>query len=391
MLIGEPGIGKSSWVKELGSYMHTKVFILPVNQLADKADLTGARLVPVTLKDGTVTYEQVFYPHCVISRAIQYANEHPQETPILFMDELNRTTPDVTSEALSIPTMRSIGNAEIPKNLKIICGGNDKGNITSLDRASISRFVLYRVSPDLDTFFRVEEDLNPFIKKVLVSHPECLFCKEINLTGTESTNDDDDDNEVDLNEILDEGDDMQQFTTPRTISALSNWLNSFTNDELKMYLSYSEIINGEEISALQEALEAHTGKTQFTAFLLSEIASGIMTVNNQENNVIIGKPNIYDQLKTFQTVSDLDNFVKTMTNNDKSGCLVYAIYEKEDNSKLINTLLSNMNDMTRLEQADTRALTAAYLKDTLHETNLKTFLNNQSQISKQLSVLMTLS
>lgn len=392
MLIGEPGIGKSSWVKELGSHMHTKVFILPVNQLADKADLTGARLVPVTLKDGTVTYEQVFYPHCVISRAIQYANEHPQETPILFMDELNRTTPDVTSEALSIPTMRSIGNAEIPKNLKIICGGNDKGNITSLDMASVSRFVLYRVSPDLDTFFRVEEDLNPFIKKVLVSHPECLFCKDINLINTSAGNDDDDDdNEIDLNEILDEGDDMQQFTTPRTISALSNWLNSFTNDELKMYLSCSEIINGEEISALQEALEAHTGKTQFTAFLLSEIASGIMTVNNQGNSVIIGKPNIYDQLKTFQTVSDLDNFVKTMTDNDKSGCLVYAIYEKEDNSKLINTLLSNMNDMTRLEPADTRALTTAYLKDTLHETNLKTFLNNQSQISKQLSVLMTLS
>lgn len=386
MLLGEPGIGKSSWVKALGVHMHTKVFVLAVNQLADKADLTGSRLVPITLKDGSVTYEQVFYPHSIISQAIRYAEENPQETPILFMDELNRTTPDVTSEALSIPTMRSIGNSELPKNLKVVCGGNDKGNITSLDEASISRFVLYKVEPDLDTFLGLDDNLNPFIKKVLMGHPECLFCKSVRLLNTQS----DDNGEVDLDEILDEGDDMQQFTTPRTITGLSNWLNSFTNDELKGMLAITNTIDGQEISILQEALEGHTGKTQFTAFLLSEIASGISSVNNQANAVTVGKPNVYDQLKAFQTVSDLDNFVKTMTDNDKSGCLVYAIYEKADNSKLINTLLSNMSNMTSLLPADTRALTNAYLKDSLDDTNLKVFLDNQSPIAKGLSVLMTL-
>lgn len=389
MLLGEPGIGKSSWVKALGVHMHTKVFVLAVNQLADKADLTGSRLVPITLKDGSVTYEQVFYPHSIISQAIRYAEENPQETPILFMDELNRTTPDVTSEALSIPTMRSIGNSELPKNLKVVCGGNDKGNITSLDEASISRFVLYKVEPDLDTFLGLDDNLNPFIKKVLMGHPECLFCKNVRLLNTQS-DDDDDNGEVDLDEILDEGDDMQQFTTPRTITGLSNWLNSFTNDELKGMLAITNTIDGQEISILQEALEGHTGKTQFTAFLLSEIASGISSVNNQANAVTVGKPNVYDQLKAFQTVSDLDNFVKTMTDNDKSGCLVYAIYEKADNNKLINTLLSNMSNMTSLLPADTRALTNAYLKDSLDDTNLKVFLDNQSPIAKGLSVLMTL-
>ena len=389
MLLGEPGIGKSSWVKALGVHMHTKVFVLAVNQLADKADLTGSRLVPITLKDGSVTYEQVFYPHSIISQAIRYAEENPQETPILFMDELNRTTPDVTSEALSIPTMRSIGNSELPKNLKVVCGGNDKGNITSLDEASISRFVLYKVEPDLDTFLGLDDNLNPFIKKVLMGHPECLFCKNVRLLNTQS-DDDDDNGEVDLDEILDEGDDMQQFTTPRTITGLSNWLNSFTNDELKGMLAITNIVDGQEVSILQEALEGHTGKTQFTAFLLSEIVSGISSVNNQANAVTVGKPNVYDQLKAFQTVSDLDNFVKTMTDNDKSGCLVYAIYEKADNNKLINTLLSNMSNMTSLLPADTRALTNAYLKDSLDDTNLKVFLDNQSPIAKGLSVLMTL-
>ena len=96
MLLGEPGIGKSSWLMALAGLMHTKCFVLACNQLADKADLTGARLVPVTDEDGNVkSYKQEFYPHAVIHDAIEYANEHPHETPILFMDELNRTTPDV--------------------------------------------------------------------------------------------------------------------------------------------------------------------------------------------------------------------------------------------------------------------------------------------------------
>ena len=50
MLLGEPGIGKSSWTIDLCKELHTKVFVLASNQLADKADVTGARLVPVTRK-----------------------------------------------------------------------------------------------------------------------------------------------------------------------------------------------------------------------------------------------------------------------------------------------------------------------------------------------------
>ena len=52
MLLGEPGIGKSSWLIALAELMHTKCFVLACNQLADKADLTGARLFPVADANG---------------------------------------------------------------------------------------------------------------------------------------------------------------------------------------------------------------------------------------------------------------------------------------------------------------------------------------------------
>ena len=103
MLVGEPGIGKSSWVEGLANTLGTRCFCLAINQLADKADLTGCRLVPTGKKNkkGEDDYCQVFYPHTIIRQAIDYAEGHPDETPILFLDEINRTTPDVTSEALS--------------------------------------------------------------------------------------------------------------------------------------------------------------------------------------------------------------------------------------------------------------------------------------------------
>ena len=213
MLLGEPGIGKSSWLTNLAALMHTSCFTLACNQLADKADLTGARLVPVTETQTdnngneilvTTGYKQVFYPHAVIHDAIEYAEKHPRETPILFLDELNRTTPDVTSEALSIPTLRSIGSKNLPNNLRVVIAGNDKGNVTSLDEASISRFVLYHVEPDVQTFFQVEPDLNPFIKTVLQPHPECIFCKKLIDAVAEKDNDDDT-AEVLVDDIKDDG------------------------------------------------------------------------------------------------------------------------------------------------------------------------------------------
>lgn len=384
MLLGEPGIGKSSWVIDLGNRMHTKVFVLACNQLADKADLTGARLVPITDGSGAVVdYEQVFYPHSVVNQAIKYAEEHPSETPILFMDELNRTTPDVTSEALSIPTLRSIGNKTLPSNLKVITAGNDKGNITSLDEASISRFVLYHVAPDVDTFLALDDQMNPFVKKVLIAHPETIFCKTI--TVAVGSDDDDEDGDVNIEEILDDGDCMNQIATPRTIMGLSKWLNTFSNQELIALIQETHTIDGQEVSTLQEAIEGCTGKTTFTTFLLAEITANIMSTNNQSNVIQVAKPAIYDAMKNCSDITALNDFIAGLSNNDKSGALVYALFEKVDNAKFINALAP---EISKLEPNDMKMLMNLFSKDMLDEANKTVFLNNSSSISRTLEAIM---
>lgn len=348
MLLGEPGIGKSSWVASLAQRHGTQVFVLPCNQLADKADLTGGRLVPI---EGTNDYKMVFYPHSVIMDAIMYAETHPHENPILFMDELNRTTPDVTSECLSIPTLRAIGNKTLPKNLRVITAGNDKGNITSLDEASISRFVLYHVAPDVDTFLGLDPNLNVFVRQVLIEHPDTIFCKKVRLAasaagangsaGANGTTGQDDDG-VDIDSIVDDAEEMNQIATPRTISGVSAWLNCFDNQQLKDLLMETRVIDGVTVSALKEALEGHTGATAFTDCLLNEIASKINTASNS-TKLRITKPKCYDQMKNCKDMAALQSFVSGMSNSDRSNCLIYALHESQDNEVYIQVLAPLVN------------------------------------------------
>lgn len=379
MLLGEPGIGKSSWVMALGELMHTQVFVLACNQLADKADMTGARLVPTEDKSD---YEQRFYPHAVINQAIAYAEDHPRETPILFMDELNRTTPDVTSEALSIPTLRALGSRKLPDNLKVITAGNDKGNITSLDQASITRFSLYHVEPDVNTYLSLDQNLNPFVKDVLTHHPETIFCKTVRLAKTK-TDDDDTDAEVDINEILDDGEEMQQIATPRTITGVSNWLNRYTNTDLMNLLGSTSVIDGEEVCDLQQLLEAHTGRTDFTTYLLEAIANGVATVNNQ-SNVALGKPSCYDAMKACPSMDALSDFIDTMSENDKGGCLVYLVYEKADNAKFIRALAAKT---PTLPHNDLKSLVSLGMSGKMDDGNLQTLLSTNTTYAQKISYL----
>ena len=384
LLLGEPGIGKSSWVEDLAAKMHTKCFTLACNQLADKADLTGARLVPVVDADGTVTtYKQVFYPHAVISEAIDYARANPRETPILFLDEINRSTPDITTECLSLPTMRAIGSSTLPDNLRIMLAGNDKGNISSLDEASISRFALYRVTPDTTTFLTLIDDLHPTIKAVLSKNPDAIFGRKL-VDGATDDDDSDDDDSVAIDDIIGDDTSMDQITTPRTVKALSDWLNSIDADQLRNLFAETHVVNGDEISVLQDIIEGHVGHTTFSVLLIAELSNTIMTIAASPT-VSVAKPAIYDELKAATTRTQLDASIADLTDNEKSGCVVYALYEKEDNAPILQALASSLalvanDDMTCLMKLKTA--------NKLDTQNIRAFLDTHTQLAERLSVIL---
>lgn len=352
MLVGEPAIGKSSWVEALGENMGTKTFTLQCNEISEKADLTGARTIPI---DANKTqFKQVFFPHADIMDAIVYARENPDETPILFMDEINRTSSDVTSALLSIPTRRKIGNEELPDNLKIIIAGNNKGNVTILDTASVSRFALYVVAPDAETFLQVNPGINPLIADLLMREPELIFCK-----GLDPLKDDNADPDDDIDHIMDMFDDdtMEQFTAPRTITALSKKLNRLSEDFLRS-LNMEQVTITQRgstltVSQLFEMFVAHAGYTEFTLKLYDEVVKQL----NQVKTVAITKPTKYDDLVTTHssTLSDIKAFVTGLTHEEKSAMIIYALTDTQTDLKILRPVITELIKETPVLMPDDQA------------------------------------
>lgn len=372
MLFGEPGIGKSSWVEGVARDMGAKYFCLACNQLAAKEDLTGARIMEVADASGNRDYAQMFFPHTVIAQAIAYANEHPAERVLLFLDELNRTTPDVTSELLSIPTMRSLGDRPIPSNVLIITAGNNHGNVTPLDEASISRFITYTIEPSLDTFLEVNPELNKYIAATLRKHPDRLFCKQV-ADKVEST---DDESEFDLDALLDD-DGTSQITTPRTISGLSAYLDTLSDHDLVAALANTRATPAGEISELQETVEAYVGHTLFAIDLIVTISDSVTRVP-QSATASITRPFCYDAIVSAGTVSDLDAIVQNLSDDDRSAALLYACYDKSTPTTIATGIAKHV---THFAASDLQQFVAGVANHAFNQKNVDAFFAASTPLS----------
>lgn len=388
-LIGEPGIGKSSFVEDVARRTNTRCFTLPCNTLADKADLTGARLV---LDEKTGVWSQKFFPHSTISKAIRYAEANPNEQPILFLDEINRTTSDVTSGTLTLVTLRSIGDEDLPKNLRIIVAGNDKGNVTALDDASVSRFAIINVAPDASTLIEVlDKNLHPCVKTVLEKHPETVFVKNTNEQAVADGQDDDDDDNatVSVFDLFDGTEEIRPFATPRTIDGVSQYLNVLSFEEIASLMATpSTTRDGRHVSYLQEVIEGMTGNTSFTTLLMGVISDELSkgsTGNNNAQRVV--KPRIYSELKEAAktSVDAVNQVVATMTDNDASGCFVFAMYEREDNAVIIKALNERLTNLAQNHINDFILLLSS---GALYAKNCETVNRLDHGLAKQLNMFI---
>lgn len=359
-LMGPAGIGKSSLTEGLERTFKTKVFTLPVNQLADRADLTGVRMT----QSENGTWRQEAFPHSTIMEAIEYAADHPDENPILFLDEFNRASSDITSSILSFTTLRRIGTIDFPENLRFMVAGNDKGNVTTLDEASISRFAVYHVRPDLDTFLSIQT-LNPFVTDVLTKHPEDLMATEAIEGSSQDTGGDDDDEDSDSEayafsefEFLAE-DTFTQVTRPRTITYVSEWLNNMGldksgSDKERETLGrlFSDLTESDESNVLFAGIEAHVGNTTFAHHLFEEINTHFNTllsathVSNQPAlKDLRPRQDIVNALSRALSVPEVEQLIDTMSEKERLDTLVWlteiSSTKEINNNQAVTAFMAN--------------------------------------------------
>lgn len=377
VLFGEPGIGKSSLLETIGEEIGTKVFSLQVNQLSDRSDLTGLRAVEETRADGTKEWTQKTFPHATIADAIDYAKDHPNETPILFFDEINRAGSDITSAVLSFITARQIGTQFFPDNLRFVAAGNASGNVSGMDKASLSRFSLYHAIPDLDTFLEVNPKLNPWVKKTLLAHPETLTGKAIVAVSADTDNVDDDDANVELDALLNEDDELDQITTPRTLSYLSDWLN---------YLRPEDLTSMVASDTLEPCIHAKVGQTPFALYLLQNIIDDLST--QTANHTSLVKPASYDIVRGFNTISEIQSYLQTLPDSEKSSLLVYCMYARDAVRTQIQSLAPMVN---QLEGVDHKNLITLSVSGQLDEQNVRCFLDTNAPVAQLLGTTLELN
>ena len=398
-LMGEPGIGKTSFAQSLADKLGTKLFTIQANQLSEKADLTGVRTVPTP--DGK-SYTQVFFPHQTIHDINEYAKAHPDETPLLDLEEINRTDDDVTSALLSLSTERTCGNTKLEDNIRIIVTGNTKGNVNVLDSASLSRFAIYEMEADVEVFLDVMGDrLNPYVREVLVNNPSYIFIKpdttndtySVRAAQTQDQSQNDDDSMAGFDVDMFSSEQMLQFTTPRTIEGISNWLNEADDTLLRELLGQTTSDNR---TMLQTVLESHTGDTEFTA----ELAMTIMKSLNKPKNAaatqgatiaVPSKPSSYAHIETLSTNDEVDNYVASLSDEEAMKLFNYTMTAPGNNRNIvvISALGSRLNALTDQNQMREfiQMLTSGYVQ----KANIDALESTRSPLYQNLSMYLDLA
>ena len=396
-LLGEPAIGKTSVLKGLESLGGFKVFTVEINTLSDPADLTGMRTVPDPNKNGR--FVQVFFPHQTLQRANDYALEHPDEKVVIVLDEINRTDANVTSAALTMPTARRCGDLDFADNVRFAVTGNDEGNVTVLDSASVSRFVLYKVKPMAETFLSIHDDLHASIRKLLTDKPELIFDKpadgRLGLGGSGDEEDENGSAQTDpfaaFAAMAGTSQPMSQFAAPRTIHGLSEWLNAVGDQQL-VAMSETTITDehGAENTELLAAIMSHTGRTLFSYELNNILAESFAAPAAAGSSVLtLTRPVIWNDLRASSSVTDIQNRVGTVTNNDElDKIMLFALATNNPADRSIITHVIDAVTMAKGTSLLDTAVARQLLDIPLNRDAVAYLVDKGSPITSQINPLM---
>lgn len=234
---GNPGVGKSSLVKQIASENNMRFIDLRLS-LLDPTDLRGIPFFEQETKKA-VWAKPEFLP-----------DMNSQEFGILFLDEINSAPPTIQAAAYQLILDRKIGEYILPDGFAIVAAGNyetDRGVTYRMPTPLANRFV--HLNFDLD--FQVWKE---WAYKSNIDHRIIAFLnyKQENLF------------------TFDPKGTSKSFATPRSWSFVNDILKSNLNEELYLqvvggavgeqtaqeFLNFCNVMN--ELPNLQDILESKT-------------------------------------------------------------------------------------------------------------------------------------
>ncbi|KID44954.1 ATP-binding protein [Levilactobacillus brevis] len=138
-IVGEAGIGKSALVAELAAQRHAKLFTTVVS-LVEKGDLV-IPVPPLTTDSfiqteayGSLADVQFGYSHTLVAM-IRYAEAHPDQEIIWFLDEFNRGSQAVQSELMNLVLQRQINTLKLPAQVHLVLAENPDATMAGFSRS----------------------------------------------------------------------------------------------------------------------------------------------------------------------------------------------------------------------------------------------------------------
>jgi hypothetical protein len=139
---------------------------------------------------------------------------------------------------------------------------------------------------------------------------------------TSEVDDDDGNTYVNDYEVFDEGENMDLYTCPRTLSSLNAILNAAGKDKLIYWLQKisRDAETGEEISFLEKLVISHVGDTEFKNDLLALIADDVSKgmLQKASNVVTPKKPSFWKGLMNCADRQTRDTMIDNMSDEEKS-------------------------------------------------------------------------
>ena len=171
MLVGKHGIGKSEILTSYFNGKGMKVVTLFLGQMADPGDIIGLpSKVEKQDADGNVTSQTDFTP--------PYWFPIDGKPIVLFLDELNRTRPEILQTVMDLTLNRKLAGKALPEGSYVISAVNDgdEYQLTDLDPALVSRFNIYEFRPTVEEWLNwaAKEGLDDRVVNFIQDNPTWL-------------------------------------------------------------------------------------------------------------------------------------------------------------------------------------------------------------------------
>ena len=212
MLWGQPGVGKSAAIKQIGDNIAT--------QTGKKVHITDVRLLlfnPIDLRGIPVADEENGEKVARWLKPLIFKLDPSKDViNILFLDEISAAPQSVQAAAYQITLDKKVGEHKLPSNTIVIAAGNrvsDHSVAYKMPKALSNRLLHFDVTCDFDNWkdWALKNNIHPLVMGFLAFRNDYL-------------------------NTFDSSSDALAYATPRSWEMVSNLLNYVSDDDInKVY------------------------------------------------------------------------------------------------------------------------------------------------------------